>query len=61
MNVDDVVKNSIEMMEKVEKKTNEMKKSLDETLTITRKYREYIQTFHPEIHNKAVEYIKEIN
>ena len=61
MNVDDVVNDSVKMMETVEKKTNEMKKSLDEVLTVTKKYREYIQTFHPEIHNKAVEYIKESN
>ena len=61
MNINDVVNDCVKMMETVAKKTNEVKKSLDEVLTVTKKYREYIQTFHPEIHNKAVEYIKESN
>ena len=59
MNINDVVNDCVKMMETVAKKTNEVKKSLDEVLTVTKKYREYIQTFHPEIHNKAVDYIKE--
>ena len=59
MNIDDVVNNSVKMMEKVENKANELRKKLDEVLTLTRRYRQYIETFHPEIHDNAVEYIKE--
>ena len=61
MNVDDVVNNSIEMMKTVENKANKLKNKLDELLTLMSKYRQYIETFHPEIHNKAVDYIKENN
>ena len=59
MNVDDVVNNSIEMMKTVENKANKLKNKLDELLTLTGRYRQYIETYHPEIHNKAVDYIKE--
>ena len=61
MNINDVVNDSVEMMEKVEKETGKMKEKLDDFLTVARKYREYVQNFHPEIHNQAVEYIKESN
>ena len=61
MSINDAVNNAIEMMDKVEKETGKMKEKLDDFLTISRKYREYIQTFHPEIHNEAVKYIKEKN
>jgi len=61
MNTNDVLTNAIEMMERVENKANEFKHKLDEILTITKKYRQYIETFHPEIHNRAVDYIKENN
>ena len=61
MNINDVVNDSVKMMEKVEKETGKMKEKLDDFLTVIKKYRGYIQTFHPEIHNKAVEYIKEKN
>ena len=61
MNINDVVNDSVKMMEKVEMETNRMKDELDETLTLIIKYRKYIETFHPEIHNQAVDYIKENN
>ena len=59
MNTNDVLTNAILMMAKVENKANELRKKLDEVLTLTRRYRQYIETFHPEIHDNAVEYIKE--
>ena len=59
MNANDVLTNAIEMMAKVENKAKELKKKLDEVLTLTRRYRQYIETHHPDIHNKAVDYIKE--
>ena len=59
MNANDVLTNAIEMMDKVQNKAKELKSKLDEVLTLTGKYRQYIETFHPEIHNKAVDYIKE--
>ena len=59
MNANDVLTNAIEMMAKVENKAKELKKKLDEVLTLTGRYRQYIETYHPEIHNKAVDYIKE--
>ena len=61
MNTNDVLTNAILMMAKVENKANKLKNKLNEVLTLTRKYREYIETFHPEIHNQAVDYIKENN
>ena len=61
MNTNDVLTNAILMMAKVENKANKLKNKLNEVLTLTRKYREYIETFHPEIHNNAVDYIKENN
>ena len=61
MNTNDVLTNAILMMANVENKAKELKKKLNEVLTITRKYRQYIETFHPEIHNQAVDYIKENN
>ena len=61
MNTNDVLTRAILMMADVENKTKSLKKKLNEVLTLTRKYREYIETFHPEIHNQAVEYIKENN
>ena len=59
MNTNDVLTNAILMMAKVENKANKLKNKLNEVLTLTRKYREYIETFHPEIHNQAIDYIKE--
>ena len=59
MNTNDVLTNAILMMAKVENKANKLKNKLNEVLTLTRKYREYIETFHPEIHNHAIDYIKE--
>ena len=61
MNANDVLTNAILMMANVENKANKLKNKLNEVLTLTRKYRQYIETFHPEIHNKAVDYIKENN
>ena len=61
MNINDVVNDSVKMMEKVEMETNKMKDELDETLTLIIKYRKYIETFHPEVHNAAVEYINGSN
>ena len=61
MNTNDVLTRAILMMADVENKTKSLKKKLNEVLTLTRKYREYIETFHPEIHNQAVDYIKENN
>ena len=61
MSINDAVNDAIEMMDKVEKETKVMKDKLDDFLTIARKYREYIENFHPEIHNQAVKYIKEKN
>ena len=61
MNTNDVLTNAILMMANVENKAKELKKKLNEVLTITKKYRQYIETFHPEIHNQAVDYIKENN
>ena len=61
MNANDVLTNAIDMMDKVQNKAKELKKKLDEVLTLTRRYRQYIETFHPEIHDNAVEYIKENN
>ena len=61
MNINDVVNDSVKMMERVEMETNKMKDELDEFLTLIIKYRKYIETFHPEIHNKAVEYINGSN
>ena len=58
MNTNDVLTNAILMMAKVENKANKLKNKLNEVLTLTRKYREYIETFHPEIHNQAIDYIK---
>ena len=59
MNTNDVLTNAIEMMDKVQNKAKELKSKLDEVLTLTGRYRQYIETHHPEIHNKAVDYIKE--
>ena len=59
MNTNDVLTNAILMMAKVENKAKKLKNKLNEVLTLTRKYREYIETFHPEIHNQAIDYIKE--
>ena len=61
MSINDAVNDAIEMMDKVEKETGIMKAKLDDFLTISRQYREYIENFHPEIHNEAVKYIKEKN
>ena len=58
MTANDVLANAIEMMAKVENKAKELKNKLDEVLTLTRRYRQYIETHHPDIHNKAVDYIK---
>ena len=51
----------IKMMEEVEIETNKMKEDLDISLTLILKYRKYIEIFHPEIHNKAIEYINKEN
>ena len=59
MTANDVLTNAIEMMDEVQNKAKEFKKTLDEVLTLTGRYRQYIETHHPEIHNKAVDYIKE--
>jgi len=61
MTANDVLTNAIEMMAKVENKAKGLRKKLNEVLTLTNKYRQYIETHHPEIHNKAVDYIKENN
>ena len=61
MNTNDVLTNAIEMMDKVQNKSKELRKKLNEVLTLTNKYRQYIETHHPEIHNKAIDYIKENN
>ena len=55
------INDMIDLMNKVEKETGGLKEKLDDFLTVTRKYRDYIENFHPEIHNEAVKYIKESN